>query len=141
MKINKWVVILMTIILSLVLIIFIFSEDESKYIKDINLTELNTKISNKDTFILYIKQTNCDHCREFNPNFLSALKESKLTAYALNITDLTEEENKTFDKLFSIEGTPTVLFITKGEAGFLKIEGVQSKDKIISVFKTTGFTK
>lgn len=141
MKINKWVALLLVIIVALIVVIVVFSEDEGKYIKEINLTELNNKISNKDSFILYVKQTNCEHCKSFSPIFVSALKDSKLSAYSLNMTNLSEDEQKTFDNMFTVEGTPTVLFITEGEEGFLKIEGEQSKDKIISVFKNTGFIK
>ena len=141
MKINKWVALLLVIIIALVVVIAVFSENEGKYLKDISLNELNTKVSNKDSFILYVKQTNCEHCKAFSPVFVSALKDSKLTAYSLNMTDLSEDEQKTFDNMFTVDGTPTVLFITEGEEGFLKLEGEQSKEKIISTFQKTGFIK
>ena len=138
---KKFLIVLAAIILALILIIIIFSDNESKYIKEVNLKEVISKINKKDTFILYIKKDNCEYCKEFNPNFISALKDSKLTAYSINLSDLSEEETKAFDKTFTVNGTPTVLFFDEGSESMRKIEGTLSKDKIIKQFKNVGFIK
>ena len=54
-KKHKWLVLFIAIIIALVVVCFVFSEDEEKYIHDIGLNEVVDKIDNKDSFILYIK--------------------------------------------------------------------------------------
>ena len=141
MKKYKWLIILIAIIVFLVSIIFIFSEDESKYIKDITINKVIKMKENEETFILYIKQTTCEHCKTFTPRFASALKEKGLKAYSLNLTNLTEEEKELYDKKFKVDGTPTVLFFIEGNESMIKVEGNQNKDRIIEKFKSVGLVK
>lgn len=138
MKKYKWLIILLSVIIALVIISFVFSENESKYIKDISINKVIKMKEKEQSFILYIKQTNCEHCKVFAPRFASALKESGLKAYALNITDFTESDQELYDKNFSVNGTPTVLFYIDGNESMIKIEGEQTKDRIIEKFKSVG---
>ena len=98
-------------------------------------------MENEDTFILYIKQTTCDHCKTFSPKLASALKETGLKAYSLNLTNFKEKDQELYDKTFKVNGTPTVLFIIDGNESMHNIEGDQSKDKVISMFEKTGFVE
>ena len=52
-----------------------------------------------------------------------------------------QKKTKTFDKTFTVEGTPTVLFFDEGSESMRKIEGTLSKKKIIEQFKNVGFIK
>lgn len=139
MKKHLGLIIFIIIVIALVLLAVIFSEDEEKYIKEISLNDVIEKQENEDNFILYIKQTNCEHCAEFTPTFISVLRDNNLKAYALNLTDLTEEENEIYSDTFDVEGTPTVLFFESGNESLVRIEGAQTKAKIESKLKTTGF--
>ena len=137
----KWLIALIAVIIALIIVAIVFSEDEGKYIKDISLNEVVDKIDNKDSFILYIKQTDCEHCKSFTPNFISVLSQNNIKAYSLNISNLSEEENTTYSELFDVEGTPTVLFFDKGNESLIRIEGEQTKAKIKSKIEAAGFIK
>ena len=129
------------IIVCLIVVALVFSEDESKYIEEISMSEVTSKIEKKKDFVLYIKQTDCEHCKEFTPRLISVLKEKKLKVYALNLTNLSKKDEKVYEKTFSIDGTPTVLFFKDGEEQLIRIEGEQTKTKIESKLKSAGFIK
>ena len=137
----KWLIAFIAVIIALIVVAIVFSEDEGKYIKYISLNEVVDKIDNKDSFILYIKQTDCEHCKSFTPNFISVLSQNNIKAYSLNISNLSEEENTTYSELFDVEGTPTVLFFDKGNESLIRIEGEQTKAKIKSKIEAAGFIK
>ena len=72
----------------------------------------------------------------------SVLSKYDIKAYALNLANLSDEDNEEYTKEFSdVEGTPTVLFYKDGERQMVTIEGEQSKTKVISKLKTAGFIK
>ncbi|MGN0993041.1 MAG: thioredoxin family protein [Bacilli bacterium] len=137
----KWLILFIAIIIALIVVCFVFSEDEDKYIHDIGLSDVIDKMDNKDSFILYIKQTDCEHCKAFTPNFISVLSQNNIEAYSLNLSNLSEEENTTYSELFDVEGTPTVLFFEDGNESLIRIQGEQTKAKIKSKIKSAGFIK
>lgn len=135
----KWLILFLVVIIALVVISVVFSEDESKYIHDITMSEVVDKIGNEDSFILYIRQTDCEHCKSFTPNFISVLSENKIEAYSLNISNLSDEDQTTYSELFDVNGTPTVLLFEDGNESLIRIEGEQTKAKIKSKLETAGF--
>lgn len=137
----KWLIAFIAVIIALVVVAIVFSQDEGKYIHDISLNEVVNKIEDKKSFILYIKQTDCEHCKAFTPNFISVLSQNNIKAYSLNISNLSEDENTTYSELFDVEGTPTVLFFNDGNESLIRIEGEQTKAKIKSKIKSAGFIK
>ena len=141
MKKYLGLIIFLAIIVALILIAVIFTEDEEKYIHEISINEIVQKIDSEETFILYIKQTDCEHCKEFTPNFLSVLSDNNLEAFAINIDTLNEEDTETYNSLFDISGTPTVLFFDKGNESLIRIEGEATKATIKSKLESTGFIK
>ena len=142
MKKYKWLIILVVVIVILSVIAIVFSENEEKYLHEISYSKVMKKIDNNDKFMLYIKQTDCEHCKVFTPRFVSVLKENKLESYVLNLTNLSDEDKEKYDKDFSdISGTPTVLFYDEGMQSLVKIEGEQTKEKILSKIKSAGFLK
>lgn len=141
MKKHLGLIIFLIIIIALVVVAVVFSEDETEYIKEISLNDVIDKQEDKDSFILYIKQTDCEHCKEFTPTLMSVLRENDIIAYALNLTDLTEEEMEIYTDTFDVNGTPTVLFFDEGNESLIRIEGAQSKAKVKSKLESTGFIK
>ncbi len=142
MKKYKWLIILSVIVIALVVIAISFSDKESDYIKETSIQNIIKMQEKEKTFILYIKQTNCEHCKVFTPRFMSVLKKHNLKAYALNLTDLSDKEKEKYDDMFDIDGTPTVLFYDEGQENkLIKIEGEVTKDKIESKLKSAGFIK
>ena len=100
-------------------------------ITEIDYSKLEDLIDSKESFILEIVQTGCSHCEEFSPRFKAVLKTNDLTAYSLNLYNLTEEDTKKFSKLTtSVSGTPTVLYFKDGKETSHKINGAVSNEKI-----------
>ena len=105
--------------------------NSSNTITEIDYSKLEDLIDSKESFILEIVQTGCSHCEEFSPRFKAVLKTNDLTAYSLNLYNLTEEDTKKFSKLTtSVSGTPTVLFFENGKETSNKISGAVSNEKI-----------
>lgn len=129
------------IIVGLIIVALVFNESDDKYIHEISLDNVIDKIDNEDSFILYIKQTDCEHCKAFTPNFVSVLSENNVEAYTLNISNLSDDDNDLYKETFDVEGTPTVLFFNDGNESLIRINGEQTKAKIKSKLESTGFIK
>lgn len=141
MKKYTGLIILILVIISLIVISVVFSESDDKYLKELNMEKVIEKIDNKDSFILYIKQTDCSHCKEFTPNFISVLSKNNLKAYTLTLDTLSNEDKTLYEEHINVDGTPTVLFYTEGNENLIRIEGAQNKNKITSKLEATGFIK
>ena len=109
-------------------------------ITEIDYNKLEDLIENEETFILEITQTGCNHCQEFSPRFQAILKTNDLTAYNLNLYNMTKEEQDKFNDLTTVTATPTVLFFKDGkEMTNTKIVGAQSNDEVEKILKRAGF--
>ncbi len=139
MKKYLWLIIIAVVIVALIVVITVFSDSEEDYIVESSIKEINNKIKDDDTFILYIKQTGCEHCKEFTPKFVRVLRDYNLKAYALNIAEFNEKEKALYEDNFDIDGTPTVLFIQDGEESLITIEGDVPRETIISKLEATDF--
>ena len=115
----------------------------SDRIKDVSFSKLKSMINNKETFILEIMQDGCSHCQEFKPKFEDVLKENDLTAYSINLAKLSEEDSDELSKIYSFDGTPTVIFVKDGveEPIIKRIVGSKSRDEIRQKLKNAGFIK
>ncbi|MEG2447893.1 MAG: thioredoxin family protein [Bacilli bacterium] len=115
----------------------------SSYIKDTNYKEINKLITDKEDFILEVMSTNCSACKDFEPKLKEVANEYKITILKLDIKDLKDEEWVTLRDTYSLSGTPTTMFFTKGEEVSIstRMDGNISKDKIISKLKAMGYIK
>lgn len=134
-------IIVAVIVIALLAVSYIFDDSDSNYLKDVSFTEVVDMMDKEKTFILYINQDGCEHCKAFTPTFVSVLRENKLTAYSLNLAKLSKDEEKSYSEKIKVNGTPTVLFIDNGNENLIRIEGEQTKDKIKSKLEATGFIK
>ena len=111
--------------------IFITGCNNTNTITEINYSDLEEMIDNKESFILEIVQTGCSHCEEFSPRFRAVLKTNDKEAYSLNLYNMTEEESKKFSELTtSVSGTPTVLYFEDGKETSNRIYGAVDNEKI-----------
>ena len=105
--------------------------NDSEVIKEIEYSDLETLIDNKDSFILEIVQTGCRHCEEFSPRFRKVLKDNNVTAYSLNLYNLNDDDMEKFNDLTtSVSGTPTVLYFENGKETSNRIYGAVPNEKI-----------
>ena len=116
------------------------SQEESKLIS-ITVDDLETKINNKESFVLVLTQTGCSHCEQYLPELKLALNEVNLHAYTLNITDLNQTQNETLESYVRFGGTPTTVFFKDGteKTSLNRIVGYASKAKIIERLKSLGY--
>lgn len=111
-------------------------------VKEIDFATLQSKIDNKETFILEIIQTGCSHCEEFSPRFRRVLSEYDLTGYSINLSNLTEEEKDKLYEITEVDGTPTVCFFKKGNEEVMnKIVGAVSNKEVVNKLKDTKYIK
>ena len=110
---------------------------------EIKYSDLEKKLENKESFILEIVQDGCSNCESFAPKFNKILKKHGLTAVSINTAKLSSIENSKLETLYNITGTPTVIFIEKGEEPSIlrRIIGDVDNDKIISKLKNAGYIK
>ena len=127
----------------LLVVVIILSTGCGKSAEEISYSKLEEMLNNKETFILEVVQDGCHNCESFEPKFEKILSENKLTAKMINLTNLSKEENNSFSNLYNVSGTPTVIFIEKGEEKQIskRIVGNVSKDKVITKLKTAGYIK
>ena len=137
---KKFFLIITSIIFILLAIFFIFKENRI-YLKEITYSEYKNKINNKESFIIYFKQNGCSHCASFTPVFEKVLNDYKVTAYFINFSNLSDEDNKSLSNDITISGTPTVVFIKDGKelSGLYRIEGEKERDIIINKLIKTGY--
>ena len=134
-------IILAVIIIALVVVAIVFDDSKSNYLKDSTLEQVIDMIDDEKDFILYINQSDCEHCKQFTPNFISVLRDTDLVAYSLNLSELSDEDTDLYSSTFDVDGTPTVLFYTEGNESLIRLEGEQTKAKIKSKIEAAGFIK
>lgn len=118
-----------------------FVEGKNDPVKNITIHELETKINNKETFMLVITQTGCSHCEQYLPELSRTLSQHDLTAYELNITNLEPEDKMILSKYATFSGTPTTIFFTGGieKTTLNRIIGYASQSKIEERLKSLGY--
>ncbi len=119
-------------ILLIILGVLTLSGCSSTNVVDLTFTELVEKLNNEESFILQITNDGCSACETFYPRFEEIINENDLTSYKINLAQLGDDTNE-FNKLFNIQGTPTVIFIENGEENstYDRIYGAVDNDKII----------
>ncbi len=118
-------------------------KETSKNLISIDYAEFNQKLANNESFILEVVQTTCHNCISFTPKFTAVLEEYDVTAYSLNLTNMSEKDNKQFLNDYKVDGTPTVMFFENGSetSTMRRLEGDRNKTQIISKLKTNGYIK
>ncbi len=139
MKKKLGLIIFIFVIVVLIVLSIVFSDSDDKYIQKISISDAVQKINNDDTFILYVMQDDCKFCNAFYPTFIEVLREYDLVAYAMDISNISDEDLQLYNEYFDISGTPTVLFYDKGDLSLINIEGSQTKDRVISKLEAAGF--
>ena len=106
----------------------------------LSYSEYEEKLNKEDTFLLFLWQTGCSHCEDFEPKLKDVIAEYNLEVYGLNLADLSEDEyakvkNKTF-----ISGTPTLVYLKNGK-NEEKLVGDKSKQILLDFLTKIGYIK
>ena len=113
------------------------------YLREIKYNQVEKKIENKESFVLLLSQTTCSHCKDFKPKLARVANKYKVTIYYLETDLLNEEDSTELKSYFNFEGTPTTIFVIKGEekTAATRITGDVTEEKIINKLKSNGFIK
>lgn len=133
-------------VLGLILVIFIgvfvwFSSRDDSNFKSLSYTELVTKIDNGESFVLCATQTTCIHCSEFKPTLKAVSEEYNVDIFYIEIDLLSSSEREEFNNNFSVNSTPTTLFIKNGkeESTMNRLVGLVSEASFVKKLKKEGF--
>ena len=112
-------------------------EIEDNHLIEISFNELQEKITNKETFILVITQTDCPHCAEYKPILKSVLADYDIIAYEIDETRLDAKEFGRLKDIANTSGTPATVFIEDGEekSTSTRMIGSKKRDAIIQRLK------
>ncbi len=118
------------------------SDDSKLLINYIDYSQYEKLINSSDTQIIAIGRTSCIYCKMTKPVLNRVIKKYNVNINYVNYDLLSEEEfeslTKSFDFLSSEEwGTPTFLIVQNGEL-LDTIQGYQSEDTFVEVFKSYG---
>lgn len=134
--------IIIAIICIIIIIFLAYSNQNKNKLIELNVDEVIEKIENKDTFVLCITQTTCQHCANYKPKLEKISKEYNIEIYYIDIDKYSDKKQQDFKNAVSFDGsTPVTAFIKEGKetTASNRIFGNSSYDKIIEKFKKNGF--
>lgn len=124
------------------LFLCLFGCSKSTY-NEITYQELKNMVEQKESFVLFIGAESCSHCKNYKTTINQVIKEYKVDIKYIDIDKLTEEENSYLNNLVSYRGTPTTVFITKGqeESSYNRISGDHDYDYVVNKLEKNGYIK
>ena len=125
------------LVLGLLLFTGCTSTIEQQY-TDITYEKFKTMIDSDTTFVLFVYQTGCSHCELMEPKLNEIIKDNQLVIYAINLANLTEEDNDLLYKKTFVSGTPTIIYYKDGALQANKLIGDAKKDVIITYLTEVG---
>ena len=135
-------IIVIAVIIGVCLFIY-FSVNKNKDTKVINLNvnQLKEKINNNDSFVLIITKDDCSHCKLFIPVMESIGSDYNLNFYEVSLSNLNNEDYTYLKNIANISGTPTTIFIEKGEEKNTanRLVGETPKYRVIEKLKDMGY--
>lgn len=100
--------------------------DEVQY-TDTNVTQINSMIKSKKTFIVYFYQKGCPSCEQVKPIINHYIITTHQKIFAIDINK--DSQKSSILQQFEIQGTPTVLFLNRGV----------ENNRLVSVFSKAEF--
>ena len=110
---------------------------------EIDYKELNSMLDDKESFILFIGSSTCSACATYEGTLNSVIEDYGTDVKYIDLSKLSSAEESSITSQFPITGTPTTVFIEKGEEEDThnRIVGSAKKSKIIEKFKENGYIK
>ncbi len=136
---KKIIIIAITSVLIGVIGFFIFNSNsmQKPLYQQTSLKEYKSKLSSKETFVIYIHKTSCSACQQLKPTINEIIKEKNIKWLAVNV-----EEQQNFDLSFlkdnNISKTPTLIYYKNGIEN-QRLEGIQSKKNLLKLLKSANY--
>ena len=124
-------------LLCMLLIIFMTGCSKTIYSEPsaINYNDFQTKIENKESFILFMWQTGCGHCETFKPTLNEVIKQNNVLVYSIDLSELSDLEYSKIQNKTFIKGTPTMVYIKEGSVQPTKLVGDKSEKEVVEFFE------
>ena len=120
------------------------SEDKQAELNSIDIDKYLSLKKGSDKSIIYISRPTCHYCQQEDPIIKNIVYETNITVNYLNTDELDDDGNtkliKSDDYFSEGYGTPLILVVQKNKI-VDKIEGLTSKEDIVSFFKKYDFIK
>ena len=120
------------------------SEDKQAELNSIDIDKYLSLKKGNDKSIIYISRPTCHYCQQEDPIIKNIVYETNITVNYLNTDELDDDGNtkliKSDDYFSEGYGTPLILVVQKNKI-VDKIEGLTSKEDIVSFFKKYDFIK
>ena len=100
-------------ILLIITILLLTTACSSSYLKKINLNTLNKKISNEESFVLYLTE-NDEVGNTLRNTLLKVAKELNIQTFYLNTNNLNDEELENLKENFYFEESNIIVFVKNG---------------------------
>lgn len=110
---------------------------------EVSYDELNDMLDDKKSFILFIGSSTCSACTTYKETLNLVIEEYNVDVKYIDLSKLSSSEDASLTSEFPITGTPTTVFIEKGdeEDTHNRIVGNAKKSKIVDKFKENGYIK
>ena len=100
-------------ILLIITILLLATACSSSYLKKINLNTLNEKISNEESFVLYLTEED-EAGNTLRNTLLKVAKELNIQTFYLNTNNLNDEELENLKENFYFEDSNIIVFVKNG---------------------------
>lgn len=107
---------------------------------EVSYDELQTKLENKDTFVIVMGSSTCSACAHYKTTMEKVIKDYQVEVFYLGLDKLTEEEDTKIYSKFVVNSTPTTIFIKDGEetSTYNRLVGSRSYSDVVSSLKKHG---
>ena len=102
---------------------------------EINYSDFESKVSSKESFVLFMWQEGCSHCEAFKPTLNEVVKKYDVLIYSINLSELEDKEYLKIENKTFIKGTPTMVYIKEGIVQSNKLVGNKKQDEVAEFLK------
>ncbi|MCI8545304.1 MAG: hypothetical protein HFH09_03635 [Bacilli bacterium] len=114
-----------------------------KTYKEVDYKTLMNMFEEKQSFILFIGSTECQHCDLYKETLNEVISKYQVKISYIDISKLSMEENAKLKIYVNYNGTPTTAFIEQGEETSMydRIDGNKPLNKVVEKLKKKGYIK
>ena len=94
---------------------------------ELNLDEYDSKINNKDSFVLFVYREGCFGCQKLSPGIKDYIDDNEGTiVYSMQIETINSNMNHALYKSENISGTPWIILIEEGIVAYKVIMPIEN---------------
>lgn len=108
---------------------------------ELTFNELQTKLENKDSFVLVLGSSTCSACAKYQEVMKDVISDKQVEIFYLDLQQLSKEEYAKIYSKYVIVSTPTTVFIKEGleTSTYDRIVGAANYTDVIKNLEKHGF--